>query len=393
MSLLMEIKDSIDASENHIDELTQKGEFDKAREESGKLAAYREMYQKEAARIEEENKRLAAEVASMGDPEEMLSFGEQVLGPRDEFTEVRFGNMVRIENAGDSSSTFTGTVLPTPKTMDTNLPGVLEKPNGFYDILPKFTTDGAEQYFLPPTFVNAADTHTLGEEKAMSEIEWTDHTSLLETVAHWIPVHKQMSKRYSSLVTQINFSLMLGLRLKRGVKCLRGNNQNGIIGATNFPGIQTFTKKTGNNTVDDLADMAALSSLGSGIAPNYCVLSPNAIRAIAKLKDKNDRYLFPNFKAGDVIPGTNCVAVEDINMTVITVTKDSENKDVTTVKETALVCYNGAAAYKAADNDAVTAGFIDKQFIKNSFTLLGEGTGLLRIDIPASFVYCADLGL
>ena len=85
--------------------------------------------------------------------------------------------------------------------------------------------------------------------------------------------------------------------------------------------------------------------------------------------------------------------VEDVNMTVTTVTKGEDNKDVVTIKETALVYYNGVASYKAADNDAVTAGFIDKQFVENSFTLLGEGTGLLRIDTPASFVYCADLGL
>lgn len=393
MSLLLEIKDQIEASEKELENLAAAEKVDEAREMSGKIAAFREMYQKEASRIEEENKRLAAEIASMGDPEEMLSFGEQVLGPRAEFTEVRFGNMVRIENAGDSTPAFTGTVLPTPKTMDTNLPGVLKKPNGFYDILPKFTTDGAEQYFLPPTFVNAADTHTTGAEKAMSEIEWTEHTSLLETVAHWIPVHKQMANRYSSLVTQIDFALMLGLRLKRGSKCLRGSNQNGILGAINFPGIQTFEKKTGNNIVDNLADMAMLSSLGSGISPNYCVISPNTVREIAKAKDSTGRYLFPNFKAGDTIPGTNCVAVEDVNMTVTTVTKDEANKDVTTITETALVLYNGVVSYKAADNDAVTAGFIDKQFVKNSFTLLGEGTGLLRIDIPASFVYCADLGI
>lgn len=392
MSLLVEIKNQIEASEKELEDLTAAEKFDAAREKSGAIAAFREMYQKEASRIEEENKRLAAEVAANVDAEELLSFGEQILGPRAEFTEACFG-MVRVENAGDSTPTYNGAVLPTPKTMDTNLPGVLEKPNGFYDTLPKYTTDGAEQYFLQPTFVNSADTHTLGAEKEMSEISWTEHTSNLETIAHWIPVHKQMRNRYSSLVSTINSALLLGLRLKRGTKCLRSSNQNGIIGATNFPGIQTYTLKSGDNLVDNLADMAMLSTLGSGIAPNYCALSPNAIRAIAKLKDKQDRYLFPNFKAGDVIPGTNMVAVEDVNMTVTTTTKGEDNKDVTTVKETALVYYNGAAAYKAADNDAVEAGLVDKQFIQNSFTLLAEGTGLLRIDIPASFVYCADLGL
>lgn len=392
MSLLMEIKESIDASEKRIDELTQNDKFDEAREEAGKVAAFREMYQKEAARIEEENKRLAEEIAKSVNPDKLVSFGEKVLGPQNQFIEAQFGK-VKIENAGDSTTTFTGTVLPTPTTMDTNLPGVLAQPNGFYDTLPKFTTEGDEKYFLPPTFKNNAETHTLGSEKAMSELTWTEHTSQIETIAHYMPVHNQMKNRYQTLVSTINSALMLGLRLKRGSKCLRGANNNGIIGAVNFPGIQTWTYKSTDNLVDNIADMAMMSTLGSGIAPNYVALSPKTIRAIAKLKDKNDRYLFPDFKAGDTLPGTNMTVVEDVNMTVTTVTKGEDNKDVVTVKETALVYYNGVASYKAADNDAVTAGFIDKQFVENSFTLLGEGTGLLRIDTPASFVYCDDLGL
>lgn len=392
MSLLLELQDQINASEKEMQVLVDAKKTDAAREMAGRISAYRESYQREASRVEEENKRLAAELTAKVGTAEILSLGAQVLGARAEFVEAKFG-MHKVENVGDSTPTFTGTVLPTPLTIDTKLPGVLDKPNGFYDTIPKFTTEGDEKYFLPPAFTNNAATHTIDSEKAMSELEWTEHTVHLETIAHYMPVHNQMKNRYSTLESTINSALMLGLRQTRGAKILRGANNNGIVGATNFKGIQDWTFVTTENIVDNLADMAMMSYLGSGIEPNYCALSPNAIRAIAKIKDKNDRYLFPNFKAGDVIPGTNMVAVSDVKMQVTTTTKDSENKDVTVTKETALVYYNGVASYKAADNDAVTAGFIDKQFVKNSFTLLAEGTGLFRIDIPASFVYCSDLGL
>lgn len=398
MSLLLDLKAQIEETENRVTDLMADNKVDEAREATGELAAYRRMYHDEAKRVDEENAKLIAQLADSGkDFDARQSLGVLVLGNEAEFTGIqnRIGQMTKVENAsGDTVLGITGAnVLEVPTQVDKNLPGVVDKPMGYFDTLPKYTTDGPERYFTQGTLVNNADTHTLGERKAQSEISWDEVTVHPETIAHWIPVHKQMANRYASLVSTINQSLLLGLKWKKGAKCLHGSNNNGIVGATNFTGIQTWTFNESDNIVDNLADMAMRSALGSGIAPNYCVLSPNAIRAIAKTKDKNGQYLFPNFKNGDTIPGTNMTAVEDVNMSVTTTTKDDQGKDVTTTTESALVYNNGVAAYKSLDNDAVTAGFVNDQFVRNAFTLLAECAGLHRIDIPASYVYCADLGL
>mgnify|MGYP000520787020 FL=1 len=58
-----------------------------------------------------------------------------------------------------------------------------------------------------------------------------------------------------------------------------------------------------------------------------------------------------------------------------------------------MVYFNGVITYKVADPDQVEIGLTDKQFINNAYTMLGEGTGLLRIDNPAAICYCADLGI
>ena len=86
------------------------------------------------------------------------------------------------------------------------------------------------------------------------------------------------------------------------------------------------------------------------------------------------------------------VAVEDQSLTISTTT-EVEEAPVTTTKEAAIVYFNGLIAYKSADQDMVEIGLTGNQFIQNAYTLLAEGTGLLRIDCPASICYCADLGI
>lgn len=393
MLTLAEIKARIEEKEANITAFMDAGKTDEAREASGALAELRIMYQAEAERIEQENQEISARINAIdaGTPDAPVSFADQVLGGAENFGGIDIG----FKGSGSLQNTVTSgsggaagaTELPMPTTMDTNLPGVVEKPEGFLDTLPKYTTDGAEQYFLPPTFTNNADIHSLGETKEKSKLEWTSHTSSPATVAHWIPVHKQMAKRYSALRTVINVTLVRGLHSKKDYEVIYGDDQNGILGVVNFPGIGVWEYDDSDdmNIVDNLADMAAKAELESGLIPNYCALSTNAIRAIAKTKDKNGNYLFRDFKAGDTIPGTNMVAVPDVNMSVL----QSDG----TRKEGAIVYNNGACALKTLDGDTVEVGVINAQFVENAYTVLAEGTCLLRVDNPHAFVYCDDLNI
>lgn len=397
---IAELRATVAEYEQRVTDYAEAKDVDKAHEATGALAAYRQMLLDETERVEAENARLAEQVASINAPE-ARTIGEMALGSREEFNGIEPGWKAKVMAAAVTAAKMTNkaTVLSTPLTIDTDLPGLIRPPMGFLDTIPRGTTNGDEKYFLPPVLTNAAAAWVTGSTTAKPEssIEWTEHTSNLETIAHWIPIHKQMVRRYGTLENQISNALMLGLEMRRAEYVLKRDNTNGIIGALNFPGILEFEKATADNIVDTLADMALRCRIASGYSPNYCALSPNAIRAIAKLKDKEDRYLFPNFKAGDTIPGTNMVAVEDQNMTITTVTPDSDgdgpNTETTTITEGALVYFNGVCSYKVADQDQIEIGLTDKQFINNAYTLLGEGTGLLRIDNPAALCYCADLGI
>lgn len=382
-STITELRDSIADLEKRVTEYAEAGDVDKAHEATGALALSRKMLVDEAQRIQEENMALADQLKGLGNKEK-LTIGQIALGNKEEFKQLDAGWKVKIA-MNMASVVNAATVLSTPISTDTNLPSAVRPPLGFFDTIAMGATDGDEKYFLPPVLTNKAAGWTTGSEKPESSMAWTEHTSNLETIAHWIPVHKLMVRRYNTLESQISNGLMLGLAMKRDEMVLRNDNSSGIIGAINFPGILEFEKSADDNIVDTLADMATRCRIASGYSPNYCALSPNAIRAIAKLKATDGHYIFPNFKAGDTIPGTNMVAVEDQNMT------DSSTPE--TPKECALVYFNGVITYKTADPDEVTIGLIDRQFVENSYTMLGEGTGLLRIDAPAALCYCADLGI
>lgn len=396
---IAELRETVAEYEQRVTNYAEAGDVDRAHEATGALAAYRQMLMDETQRVEEENTRLLEQAASLGS-QELSTVGELALGSRENFKGIEVGwksNVAIASALASMARTNSATVLPTPKTMDTNLPGLVRPPMGFYDTIVRGTTNGAEQYFLPPVLTNKAAswvTASSGDSsnKPESSMAWTEHTSNLDTIAHWIPVHKQMVRRYNALEAQISNSLMLGLEMTRADKVVTSDNSNGIIGAINFPGILEFTKNSADNIVDTLADMATRCRIASGFSPNYVALSPNAIRAIAKTKAEDGHYLFPNFKAGDVVPGTNMVAVEDQSLTISTTT-EVEEAPVTTTTEAALVYFNGVIAYKSADQDMVEIGLTGNQFIQNAYTLLAEGTGLLRIDCPASICYCADLGI
>lgn len=387
MPTIAELQENITHYENRVSELMGAGKENQAHEAAGALALLRQQLVDEAAAVEQRAADMAAQARALGEDLPAKTVGQLALGNKENFAGIGAGWRAVVQ------PTNAATVLPTPKVEDDNLPAPAVQPMGFFATLAKGLTNGDEKYFLPPTLTNGAATWELGNKKAESAITWKDHTSQLETIAHWIPVHKMMVNRYNTLEGQISNALMLGFNMVQDHKALFGSNSNGIIGATNFPGINAWTYKEGaDNIVDNLADMAVRALLASGFAPNYVALSPNAIRAIAKAKDSEGRYLFPGFKAGDVVPGTNMTAIEDVNMSVTTTTGEG-GAAVTATKETALVYNSGLITYKTADPAQVTIGLTDDQFIRNAYTMLCEGTGLLRIDAPASIVYCDDLKL
>lgn len=316
-----------------------------------------------------------------------VSFAESLFGARDQFSGIAPGFKQSAPYRAAAST------LPTPQVYRSDLPAPVAPPIGFIDTILHGTTEGDEHFFKTPVLTNAAAGWTSGE-KPESSLQWTEGVANLETIAHWIPIKKQTARRYGMLESITSGALMLGLKLKQNEYALRGSNSSGIVGVTNTAGILTHTKATGKNLKDTFAAMKRKVRVASGIAPGYVCLSPYAIEELSEEKDTTGRYLFPDIADGGTIAGLT--VVEDVNMTVVTTTTQTvDNKEVTTTtsKETALVYYAGGASFDIADPEEVTIGLVDSQLIENEYTLLAELTAALRVDIPAAFCYCGDLGI
>lgn len=300
------------------------------------------------------------------------SFAEQLFGPQASFGGIEAGWRAT------ASLEAAATSLPTPQIYHRELPGPVAPPTGFLSTLLHGTTEGDEHFFITPVLDNKAAGWTTGI-KPESALTWTEGSAPIETIAHWIPILKQTARRYKTLESITSGALMMGLDLVADAKALRGSNSTGITGVLNTPGILVHEKVAGKNLRDTFATMKRKVRVATGISPNYVALSPYALEELSQAKDNEGRYLFPDIENGGTIAGMT--AVEDVNMT-------SEDG-----KEEALVYYSGGASFDVADPAEVTVGLKDSQFVENAYTLLGETTAALRVDMPAGFCHCPDLGL
>ncbi len=323
--------------------------------------------------IEEEDAARAAH-ASHAVASESSTLGERLFGAKAAFGGIHPG----FKATAPVKDAVGG--LPTPQIYRRDLPGPVAPPTGFLGTLPKGTTDGDEHFFKTPVLTNAAAGWASGS-KPESSLQWTEGVAHIETIAHWIPIKKQMANRYSQLEGIVSNSLMLGLDLKCNEYALRGSNSSGIVGVANTSGILTHAVRgasAGKNLKDEFHAMARKVRVASGIAAGYVCISPYAIEELSQLKDGEGRYLFPDISNGGTIAGLQ--VVEDVNMTHA-------------AKETALVYYAGGATWDVADPQEVSVGLTNSQFIQNEYTMLAELTAALRVDMPAAFCYCSDLGL
>lgn len=377
MPSIADLQASIRDYESQIATLAADGEESQARELSGRLAVTRENLMDAIAEVNVENERLRSRAGDVGTANS--SIGARILGDRAAFTELKdgFRASALLENAVSG--------LSTPQIYRYDLPAPVAPPIGFLATLLKGTTDGDEHFFRTPVLTNNAAGWTIGD-KQQSALAWSSAVANLEVIAHWIPIEKMTARSYSKLDSIVSNALMMGLDLKCNELSLRGSNSSGIVGITNTPGILAHTKVSGKNLKDTFSAMRRKVRVATGIAPGYVCLSPYAIEELSEEKDSTDRYLFPDIANGGTIAGLT--VVEDVNMTVEVV-----DGETTTSKETALVYYGGGASFDIADPQEVTVGLTNSQFIQNQYTILAEVRAALRVDNPACFCYCEDLGI
>lgn len=131
--------------------------------------------------------------------------------------------------------------------------------------------------------------------KPESSITFTLATQAVSTLAHWIPVSKQVLSDSPMLQSYVNSRLMYGLKLKEDTQILLGTGSNGELAGL-------YTNRTAYGMDSPLEYTTKLDVLRDAIAqcqaseytPNAIVLNSADWAAIELSKDSQLRYLFAN---------------------------------------------------------------------------------------------------
>lgn len=314
---------------------------------------------------------------------EPRDIAEALMGARDGFKgidSIKAGFHLDVVNAAPSYG------LTGIEKVDLNLPRQTSDymPNfGFLDSLPTGTTDATTlKYFEadPDAYDNKAATWTAGNKKATSTMGWTQKSAMVETIAHLMPVLEENLEDYGQLHSLINTELLMGLRLVKAEKALKGDNSNGITGVLENESIQTFTKGAKDALADAIRKMKTDSFLKSNFMPTHICVHPYVVENLELQKDANGRYM------NVMIDGRMWAlqVVEDTNM--FTGEPSSEKYGV-------LVYWNGAATWFTRSTDSLAVGLVGEQFAYNELSIRAEGRHALKVTYPKSFVYLEDSGI
>lgn len=348
----------------------------------GKQAALNEML--DDALAEEDRIRKEGGVPHAASPAAKFvpkSLAEALMGPRDSFAGIKDAPLTL--SVKDAAPDFG---LPGIEKVDLNLPRQTSDymPNsGFLDSLPTGTTDGTTiKYFAvdEDEYENNAATWIAGNKKPSSAMGWAQKSAMVETIAHLMPVLEENLEDYGQLRSLIDVELLMGLKLAKAEKALKGNNSNGITGVLNNTGIQKFTAKKGDSLADSIRRMKTDSFLGSKFYPTHLCVHPYVTESLELAKDANGRYL--NVMINGKLWALQ--VVEDLNMV---------SGEPSAEKYGAMVYWNGAATWFTRSTDSLAVGLVGEQFAYNELTIRAEGRHALKVTYPKSFTYLADTGI
>lgn len=187
-----------------------------------------------------------------------------------------------------------------PLVPSQRLPGIINEPNRpmtVRDLLPTGQTNSnLIEYTRENVFTNSAGVQN-GENTAKPEsgITFTLAQAPVVTLAHWIPVSKQVLADAPQLQSYINTRLMYGLKLGEEDQILTGDGTggklSGILDAGNFTEFNRAV--TGDTRVDTLR-RALTQVVLSNYSADAIVLHPADWEAIELTKATDGQYVWAN---------------------------------------------------------------------------------------------------
>lgn len=135
-------------------------------------------------------------------------------------------------------------------------------------------------------------TPTLGGLKPESAMVFARATTVVRTIAHWIPVTKRALADAAQIRTLIDAFLRYGLEEELEDQMIAGSGSGeNFTGLANTSGVQTQDAPTGDETILDTTRMARRKvRIGGRAQPTAYVMNPIDWENIELLKDAENRY-------------------------------------------------------------------------------------------------------
>lgn len=269
-----------------------------------------------------------------------------------------------------------------PLVADMRVPGIISTPNRVLtirDVLPTGrTSSNLVQYTRENVFTNNAGAQYVSPArenvtKPESGITFTLNNAPVVTLAHFIPVSRQVLDDAPQLESYVNSRLTYGLKLEEEDQLLNGSgtsgNISGILTSGNFTAYNRAA--TGDTKLDALRKAITQAALSEYTADTV-VLNPADWEAIELLKASDGQYIMANPMdlAGPRIWGKRVVATNSIGAGTFLVGAMTLGAQIWDRMDAAV-----QISYEDGDN-----------FKKNMATLLAEERLALTVYRPSAFI-------
>jgi len=259
------------------------------------------------------------------------------------------------------------------------VPGIVEDPRraarvrSLLNVIP--TTAGAIDWIRETGYTNAADVVAEGDAKPESAITFENKSNTIKTIAHWIPVTKQILADAPGLQAYIDSKLIYGLYLKEDDELLYGTGEDGDIhGITTDEDVQTYNWSDGTvrDTKLDAIRRAMTKAYLAYYPVNGIVLHPSDWEDIELLKGSQGHYIWVNVVVG---------GQERLWRTPVVVSAALQKGTFITGAFDL-----GATLWDRQEVTISVSGSHSDFFIKNKLAILCEERVELTVERPESFV-------
>lgn len=168
-------------------------------------------------------------------------------------------------------------------------------------------TNNAGPQYSSPNFENVT--------KPESAITFTLSSTAVRTLAHWIPVSKQVLADSPMLMSYIDGRLMYGLMLEEEDQIINGDgtgsNLSGLLDSGNYT---AYNRTVTGDTYIDTLRRAMTQVAMSEFSATGILLNPEDWETIELQKDAEDRYIFaqPQTLAGPTMWGKQVIVTQSV---------------------------------------------------------------------------------